>query len=487
MQTQKQVLKQLQKLSPQQIQMIKLLEIPAIEMEQRIKKELENNEALEEGKEEEPQIEQDEPEEEKEKEETNKDDEFDFEDYLNSEDDIPEYRLHSPRDRNEENNEIPIALGHSFKEELESQLQVNFKLSPLKSIISHYIIGNLDDDGYLRRSIGQIADDLAFKQGMDVSNEEVEEVLKFVQQLDPPGIGAMNLQESLILQLERKKPTPEIKLAETIIKNYFEELTKKHYSKIQKKAGISVEKLKIAKKVIEGLNPKPGLGLNEIIGKNFNVIIPDFILRITEDKKIEIRLNDKYRSDLRVNNTYQSMLRDFSYKKGNLSKKEKETISYVKQKIDSARWFIDAINQRQITLLKTMKAIADYQYDFFLTEDEKQLKPMILKNIADVTNLDMSTISRVVNSKYVETTFGIFPLKHFFSEKMKNSQGEDVSTIKIKEILKEIVEKEDKSKPYTDEQLAAVLKNHGLGVARRTVAKYREQLGIPVGRLRKEI
>ncbi len=485
MQTQKQVLKQLQKLSPQQIQMIKLLEIPAIEMEQRIRKELENNEALEEGKEEEPQTEQEESE--PEKEEDNKDDEFDFEDYLNSEDDIPEYRLHSPRDKNEENREIPIAVGYSFKEEIETQLQVNFKLSDRQAIIAHYIIGNLDDDGYLRRAISQITDDLAFKQGVTVSDEDVEETLKLVQQLDPPGIGAKNLQECLLLQLKRKKTTPGIKLAKTIVKNYFEELTKKHYTKIQKKAGISTDELKAAIKVIEGLNPKPGLGLNEVVGKNFNVIIPDFILNITENQEIEIQLNDKYRSDLRVNNTYQSMLRDFNNKKDKLTKKDKDTINYVKQKIDSARWFIDALNQRQITLLKTMNAIADYQKDFFLTEDEKRLKPMILKTIAEVTNLDMSTISRVVNSKYVETPFGIFSLKHFFSEKMKNSQGEDVSTTKIKEILKEIVGKEDKSKPYTDEELAAVLKNHGLNVARRTVAKYREQLGIAVGRLRKEI
>ncbi len=483
MQTQKQVLKQLQKLSPQQIQMIKLLEIPALEMEQRIKKELEINEALEEGKEEEPQTEQEEPE----KEEESKDDEFDFEDYLNSEDDIPEYRLHTPRDKNEEIREMPIAVGHSFKEDLETQLQVNFKLSDRQAIIAHYIVGNLDDDGYLRREISQITDDLAFKQGVTVTDEEVEKTLRFVQQLDPPGIGARNLQECLLLQLKAKKQTHEIQLAKLIVEKYFEELSKKHYAKIQKKADISLNDLKVAIKVIEGLNPKPGLGLNEVAGKNFNVIVPDFILNITEDQEIEIQLNDKYRSDLRVSNTYQSMLRDFSHKKDNLTKKDKETISYVKQKIDSARWFIDALNQRQVTLLKTMKAIADYQKDFFLTEDEKQMKPMILKDIAEITNLDMSTISRVVNSKYVETPFGIFLLKHFFSEKMKNSQGEDVSTTRIKEILKEIVDKEDKSKPYTDEELAAVLKNHGLNVARRTVAKYREQLGIPVGRLRKEI
>ncbi|MCD6366498.1 MAG: RNA polymerase factor sigma-54 [Bacteroidales bacterium] len=485
MQTQKQVLKQLQKLSPQQIQMIKLLEIPALEMEQRIKKELEINEALEEGKEEDPQTDQEEPE--QEKEEDSKEDEFDFEDYLNSEDDIPEYRLHTPRDKNEEIREMPIAVGHSFKEELETQLQVNFKLSDRQASIAHYIVGNLDDDGYLRRAISQITDDLAFKQGVTVTDEEVKDTLKFVQQLDPPGIGARSLQECLLLQLKVKETTPKILLAKTIVKKYFDELTKKHYTKIQKKADITLDDLKAAIKVIEGLNPKPGLGLNEVAGKNFNVIIPDFILNIIDNQKIEIQLNDKYRSDLRVNNTYQSMLRNFSDRKDNLTKKDKETINYVKQKIDSARWFIDALNQRQITLLKTMKAIADYQKDFFLTEDEKQMKPMILKDIAEVTNLDMSTISRVVNSKYVETPFGIFLLKHFFSEKMKNSQGEDVSTTRIKEILKEIIGKENKSKPYTDEELAAVLKNHGLNVARRTVAKYREQLGIAVGRLRKEI
>jgi len=484
MQSQKQVLKQLQKLSPQQIQMIKLLEIPTMEMEQRIKKELEENEALEEGKDEDVQFDQNE--ENTDKEEDSKDDEFDFEDYLNSEDDIPEYRLHSPRDKNEEIREMPIASGQSFKEDLETQLQVNFKLSEKLMVIANYIIGNLDDDGCLRREIEQIIDDLAFKQGITVSEEEVLTTLKYIQQLDPPGIGARNTQECLLLQLKRKPTRPEIELAKLIVSKYFNEFQKKHYSKIQKKAGITLEELKAAKSIIEGLTPKPGLGLNEVATKNVNYITPDFILNI-RDGEIEIQLNDKYKSDLRVNNTYQSMLRNFESKKDNLSDKEKETLNYVKQKIDSARWFIDALNQRQITLLKTMKAIADYQKQFFLTEDEKQLRPMILKTIAEITNLDMSTISRVVNSKYVETPFGIFSLKHFFSEKMKNSKGEDVSTTKIKEILKDIVDKEDKSKPYTDEQLAAILKNHGLVVARRTVAKYREQLGIPVGRLRKEI
>jgi len=485
MQSQKQVLKQLQKLSPQQIQMIKLLEIPTMEMEQRIKKELEENEALDEGKDEDVQSDQDE--EDSEKEEDSKEDEFDFEDYLNSEDDIPEYRLHSPRDKNEEIREIPIAAGQSFKEDLETQLQVNFKLSETLMVIANYIIGNLDDDGCLRREIEQIIDDLAFKQGVTVSEEEVTTTLKYIQQLDPPGIGARNTQECLLLQLKRKHPRPEIKLAKLIVSKYFNEFQKKHYTKIQKKAGITLEELKVAKSAIERLTPKPGLGLNEIVGKNVNYITPDFILNIVGDGEIEIQLNDKYKSDLRVNNTYQSMMRDYSRKKDKLTNKEKETVSYVKQKIDSARWFIDALNQRRMTLLKTMKAIADYQKQFFLTEDEKQLRPMILKTIAEVTNLDMSTISRVVSSKYVETPFGIFLLKHFFSEKMKNSQGEEVSTTRIKEILKDIVEKENKSKPYTDEQLAAVLKNHGLVVARRTVAKYREQLDIPVGRLRKEI
>ncbi len=487
MQSQKQVLKHLLKLSPQQIQMIKLLEIPTMEMEQRIKKELENNEALEEGKEEDNDVQSDQEEENSDKEEDNKDDEFDFEDYLNSEDDIPEYRLHSPRDKNEEIYETPFASEQSFKEDLETQLQVNFKLSDTLMTIANYIIGNLDDDGCLRREIEQIIDDLAFKQGIIVSKEEVMTTLKYIQQLDPPGIGARNTQECLLLQLKRKKPRPEIKLAKLIVSKYFNEFQKKHYTKIQKRAGITLEELKLAKSTIESLTPKPGLGSNEIIGKNVNYITPDFILNIVRDGEIEIQLNDKYRSDLRVNNTYQSMLKDLDTKKDKLSDKEKETLSYVKQKIDSARWFIGALNQRRITLLKTMKAIADYQKQFFLTEDEKQLRPMILKTIADITNLDMSTISRVVNSKYVETPFGIFLLKHFFSEKMKNSQGEDVSTTKIKEILKDIVDKENKSKPYTDEQLVAILKNHGLVVARRTVAKYREQLNIPVGRLRKEI
>ncbi len=488
MQTQKQVLKQLQKLSPQQIQMIKLLEVPAIELEQRIKQEMEVNEALEEGREEEPLNEMDNnTNEDDEFESDSKDDEFDFEDYLNSEDDIPEYRLHSPKDRSDETKDIPVSMGNSFKEELENQLQMNFKLTEEEKIVGGYIIGNLDDDGYLRRDIEQIADDLAFKQFLTVPDETIEKTLKLIQKLDPAGIGARDLQECLLLQLKRKKQTKTNQLAIRIISDHFEEFIKKHYDKIQKRANISVDELKDSKDIIENLNPKPGLGLNEIAGKNFNIIIPDFILKIDDDKKLNISLNDKYNSDLRVSPMYQSMLRDLHDKKDNLSSKDKETINYVKQKIDSARWFIDALNQRQITLLNTMEAIANYQKDFFLTEDDKQLKPMILKDIAEITNLDMSTISRVVNSKYVETPFGIFSLKHFFSEKMKTSQGEDVSTTKIKEILKDIVENEDKSKPHTDDQLSAILKNRGYNVARRTVAKYREQFGIPVGRLRKEL
>lgn len=482
MQTQKQVLKQSQKLSPQQIQMMKLFEIPAIELEQRIKKELEFNEALEEGKENEQEDEKQEI-----NEDENKDDEFDFSDYLNNEDDIPEYRLHTQKDKNETDRDIPLSMGYSFKEELENQLQVNFNLSEKQLIIAHYIIGNLEDSGYLRREITQIVDDIVFKQGVTVTVEDVKKTLKLIQQLEPTGIAARNLQECLLLQLNSKKKSKAIKIATIIIEKYFDEFSKKHYSKIQKRANISLDELKEAKKIIESLNPKPGLGLNEQTGKNLNAIVPDFILKITVEGKIEIQLNDKYKTDLRVSNIYQHMLQNLSHKKDKLTKKERETVSYVKQKIDSARWFIDALNQRQITLLKTMNAIAEWQKEFFLTEDEKKIKPMILKDIAEKTNLDISTISRVVNSKYVETPFGIFSLKHFFSEKMKNSKGEEVSTTKIKEILKEIINKENKSKPYTDEQLAAVLKNHGLRVARRTVAKYREQLGIPSGRLRKEL
>lgn len=487
MQTQKQVLKQLQKLSPQQIQMIKLLEIPAIELEQRIKQEMEVNEALEEGKEEESVKEQDDNSNDDEQELNTQEDEFDFEDYLNSEDDIPEYRLHSPKDRNDDTKEIPFSVGRSFKEELENQLQMNFKLTDEEKIVGSYIIGNLDDDGYLRRDIDQIADDLAFKQFLTVADETIEKTLKLVQKLDPAGIGARNLKECLLLQLYRKKQTKANQLAIRIISNFFEEFIKKHYNKIQKRANITIDELKEAKEIIENLNPKPGLGMNELSGKNFNVIIPDFILRINDDKQFEIHLNDKYNSEIRVSPMYQSMLRNFNDKKNNLTSKDKETINYVKQKIDSARWFIDALNQRQITLLNTMQAIANYQKDFFLSEDEKQLKPMILKDIAEITHLDMSTISRVVNSKYVDTTFGFFSLKHFFSEKMTTSQGEEVSTTKIKEILKEIVENEDKSKPNTDDDLSAILKNRGYNVARRTVAKYRKQFGIPVGRLRKEL
>ncbi len=474
--------KLLQKLSPQQIQMIKLLEIPAIQLEQRIKKELEENPVLEEGAED-PFAEQENV---KEETATEQQDEFSLEDYM-QDDEIPSYRLNSQNySTDQKREEIPFTMGSSFREQLKTQLGLR-KLTEEQELLAEYVLGNIDDDGYLRRELEAIADDLAFSVGMETSYEALHEVLMIIQEFDPAGVGARNLQECLLLQINRKDlDDPATKLALKILKNHFEEFTNKHYDKIIQRLGITEAELKGALEEILRLNPKPGGAMGDSQGKSFHHIVPDFILE-EDDGELQLYLNSNNVPELRLSRTYSDMFESYSANKASASRDEKDAITFVKQKLDSARWFIDAIRQRQNTMLLTMNAILEYQLEYFYEGDETRMRPMILKDIADVTNLDISTISRVVNSKYIQTHFGIFPLKYFFSEGMQTDSGEEVSTREIKKILQNCIGNEDKRKPLTDDRLMAILNEKGYQIARRTVAKYREQLGLPVARLRKEL
>jgi len=474
--------KLLQKLSPQQIQMIKLLEIPAIQLEQRIKKELEENPVLEEGNEE-TYTEQEEI---KEDQTTDQQDEFSLEDYM-QDDDIPSYRLNARNySADEKREEIPFSLGNTFREQLKSQLGLR-KLSEAQEVLAEYILGNIDDDGYLRRELEAIADDLAFSIGLETTYEALHEVLMTIQEFDPAGVGARSLQECLLLQIDRKEhDDPEIRLARSILKNHFDEFTNKHYDKIIQRLNISEKELKNALEEILKLNPKPGGAMGDTQSKSFHQIVPDFILEENEGE-LQLYLNSNNVPELRLSRTYSDMFESYNANKASASKDEKDAITFVKQKLDSARWFIDAIRQRQNTMLLTMNAILDYQKDYFYEGDETRMRPMILKDIADMTGLDISTISRVVNSKYIQTHFGIYPLKYFFSEGMQTDSGEEVSTREIKKILQDCIDAEEKRKPLTDDRLSAILNEKGYQIARRTVAKYREQLGLPVARLRKEL
>ena len=476
--------KLLQKLSPQQIQMIKLLEVPTLQIEQRIKKELEENPALEEGQEEE-----DIPAESEEDqfEETDKDqEEFTLDDYI-EEDEIPDYKLQAKNYSKDEEKrtEIPFSVGFSFHEHLESQLGLR-DLTEKQKMLGEYILGNIDEDGYLRRELINIVDDLAFLQNVETTESELEEVLKIIQDLEPAGVGARTLRECLLLQLEKRdKLQPAMNLAHTILDQYFEEFTKRHYDKIIARLGIQENELKSAIDEILKLNPKPGGVYSDPFNKTSQPIIPDFILELTEDG-MDLHLNSRNLPELRLSSSYKEMLQ--AYSKDRSQKKEmKDAVAFVKQKIDSAKWFIDAINQRQNTLLLTMNAILEYQQEYFIDGDETKLKPMILKDVAEMTGLDISTISRVANSKFIQTHFGIFPLKFFFSEGLQTDSGEEVSTREIKRILQDCLENEQKRKPLTDERLTEILQEKGYQIARRTVAKYREQLNIPVARLRKQI
>ncbi|MCD7938245.1 MAG: RNA polymerase factor sigma-54 [Tannerellaceae bacterium] len=472
-----------QKLSPQQIQLIRLLELPAIELEERIKNELEENPALDEV----PEIVEDfermeEGGEENRTEENDTD--LSLGDYL-TEDDIPDYKLREIRERAEHKEDIPFSAGQSLNEYLLQQLGLR-DLPETEMTIAEYIIGNIEDDGYLRRDLHAIADDLAFQAGQEVSIPELKEVLKLIQDFDPPGIAARNLKECLLIQLEKREQTVVVELATRIIRNYFEEFSRKHYDKILRSTGISEEELKMVIQEITTLDPKPGSNWGGAMETILSQVTPDFIVE-TINGEIYLSMNNRGVPEMRVNPEYRDMLQSYTSNKANQTAEMKDAVQFVKQKLDSAQWFIDAIRQRQETLQRTMETIIQLQHDFFLTGEEASLRPMILKDVAEKAGYDISTISRVSNSKYVQTNFGIYPLKYFFSESMSTDSGEEVSTREVKKIMKDHIDGENKRKPLTDEELANILKAKGYVIARRTVAKYREQMDIPVARLRKEI
>ncbi|MCD7916158.1 MAG: RNA polymerase factor sigma-54 [Tannerellaceae bacterium] len=473
-----------QKFSPQQIQLIRLLELPAIELEERVKHELEENPALEEGKEitDEFEIADNNRLDENPSGETDTD--LSLGDYL-TEDDIPDYKLREIRERSEKKEDIPFSVGQSLNEFLLQQLGLR-DLPEKQMKIAEYIIGNMDDDGYLRRDLSAIGDDLVFLAGEEVFTQEIRDVLGIIQDFDPPGIGARSLKECLLLQLDRRGKTPEVELAIRILKNYFEEFSRKHYDKILHSLTISEDQLKQAIQEITTLNPKPGNSWESSMETVMSQVTPDFIVEAINGE-LYLTMNNRGIPDMHINHEYMEMFQNYTANKANQTSEMRDAVQFVKQKLDSAQWFIDAIKQRQKTLQRTMEAIISLQRDFFLTGDEATLHPMILKDVAERTGYDISTISRVSNSKYVQTNFGIYSLKYFFSESMHMESGEEVSTREVKKIMKDYIDGEDKRKPLTDEELASILKEKGYVIARRTVAKYREQLDIPVARLRKEI
>ncbi|MAL59915.1 MAG: RNA polymerase sigma-54 factor [Flavobacteriaceae bacterium] len=476
-----------QKLSPQQIQLMKLIQLPTQAFEQRISQELEENPALEGGKDEKDTLENDEFD----------NDEFDdyddgnevietdinVDDYL-SDDETPSYKLSANNySADDEEKETPFASGTSFNQYLLQQLNT-YRLDDEAFEIAQFLIGSVDESGYIRRDIEDIVDDLAFTQNIYTSKERIEKVLGIVQELDPAGVGARNLQECLLIQLKRKEEEPSVQLATKIIETAFDQFTKKHYKKLISKFDISEDQLREAIHEIEGLNPKPG-GAYSGNTRIIEHIVPDFAIKIIEGE-LDLTLNGRNAPELHVSRDYSDMLKGYKESKEK-SKSQKDAVMFIKQKLDAAKWFIDAIKQRQQTLYVTMNAIMHYQKEYFLSGDERRLKPMILKDIADKINMDVSTVSRVANSKYVDTPYGTKLIKDFFSESMKNDQGEDVSTKEIKKILEMTIAEENKRKPLTDDKLAKILKEKGYPIARRTIAKYREQLDLPVARLRKEI
>jgi RNA polymerase sigma-54 factor len=472
-----------QKLSPQQIQLMKLIQLPTQAFEQKLSQEIEENPALESGKESLDEFQDDQDEEYDDPGTETIETDINIDDYL-SDDEIPSYKLQANNySSDDEDNRIPYSGGITFNQHLSNQLHT-FSLDPEQEIIAEFMIGCIDDNGYIRRTIEDIIDDLAFSENIYTSHDEVEKVLFLVQQLDPAGVGARSLKECLILQLNRKAENKERILAKGILNTSFDQFVKKHYAKLSQKFNITMEELKGAIKEIEKLNPKPGGSFSG----NLTVIehiVPDFTIRINEGV-LELSLNARNAPDLHISREYDNMLKGYSESKDK-SKSQKDAVLFIKQKLDAAKWFIDAIKQRQQTLMITMNAIMHYQKEFLLTGDERKLRPMVLKDIAEQIHMDVSTVSRVANSKYADTPYGTKLVKEFFSESMKNDQGEDISTREIKKILQTEIEKENKKKPLTDEKLSGVLKESGYLIARRTVAKYREQLDIPVARLRKKI
>ena len=455
---------------------MKLIQLPTLDFEQKIQREIEENPALEQGqntKDENPQENQD---------DYSDSDDINIDDYINY-DDTPSYKLNSNNSGRAEEKNIPISLGISFTQHLLSQLKT-ISLSEKKMKIAEFLVGSIDDSGYIRLQLEEIIDDLAFTQNLFINRDELEEVLNIIQDFDPPGVGALDLQNCLIIQLKRKDRTKSIDLAIEIIENSFEQFSKKHFEKLMNKYSIDESQLKEVISLISKLNPKPG-GSYSGGSKPIEQVIPDFKISI-ENNELNLELNYRNSPILNISRDYDEMLKGYKLEK-NKSKSQKEAIQFIKQKLDSAKWFIDAVKQRQQTLFITMQAIMNYQKEYFLNGDERKIKPMILKDIANEIEMDISTISRVANSKYVDTPYGTKLLKEFFSESMKTTSGEEISTIEIKKILEQIISDENKRKPETDEKLVKILNEKGYKIARRTVAKYREQLNIPVARLRKEI
>lgn len=471
-----------QKLSPQQIQLMKLIQLPTQAFEQRVKSELEENPALDNGKEK-TEDDYDEFSNENEYEETPEPD-INVDDYL-SDDEIPEYRTRANNySADDEETSIPYASGKSFTQSLKDQLNTR-RLSEEDEGIAEFLVGSIDSSGYIRRSLEDITDDLAFTMNIYTEIGKVEKVLKVVQQLDPAGVGARDLQECLVIQLLRKRNNPTTELALKIVRDSFDAFSKKHYKKLIAKYHITEDDLRNVIDEISHLNPKPGSSYAGGSTRIVEQVVPDFAIRIKEGE-LELTLNGRNTPELHVSRDYSNMLKGYKEAKEK-TKSQKDAVMFIKQKLDGAKWFIEAIKQRQETLFMTMSSIMNYQREYFMTGDERNLRPMILKDIADEIHMDVSTVSRVANSKYVDTPYGTKLIKEFFSESMTNTDGEEVSTREIKKILETVITKESKKKPLTDQRLAEILKEKGYPIARRTVAKYREQLDIPVARLRKQI
>lgn len=474
--------KQQQRLSPLQMQVIKLTELPSLELEERIKQELVDNPALDEGSGDSDSMGNEY--EDSEGADNITQEEMVLGDYF-SEDDVPDYTLNTPKSKDIYRDEIPFSTAESLHESLISQLQLT-ELDAQSMKIAEYIIGNIDENGYLDRPLSAISDDLLFQQNLDITLPVIEKILCTIQSFDPSGVGARDLQECLLLQLERMPKNKTTELGIIILQKYFDDFSKKHFEKIKRGLNLNDAELKEVIQLITILNPKPGNNWGDALSQTMNTVIPDFIVE-SYNGEVFMSLNNRNIPQLRISREYSDMLKEYNSNKKGMTSDTKNAAVFIKQKLDSARWFIDAINQRNETLQRTMQSIIDLQFDFFLTGEESNLRPMILKDVAELAGYDISTISRVSNSKYVQTNFGVYPLKYFFSESMQNDAGEEISSREVKAILKECIENEDYHKPLTDDKLTDILKEKGYMIARRTIAKYREQMNIPVARLRKKL
>lgn len=474
------------KLSPAQIQVMRLLELPSCELQARINEELQDNPALEEGRDENAEEYQDTEQQDEEFENPLQNDDFNYDDYVQDDDYADSLLASQGRAESTPQEDIPFSVGTSFSEYLKSQIYLT-KMDKPDRHVAKFVVGNIDDDGYLRRTPEELVDDLTFREGLTIPDEKMREIVEQIKQFDPPGVGAYDLQECLLIQLRQKEQTPAVVLAEKILQQYFDEFSRHHYSKVVQRAGITEDELKTAINEIVHLNPRPGSAwLGTVYDRNQTVVIPDFIVE-QEDGELIVSLNQGDLPELHVSAEYNEMLENYTKQTQRPTPQTREAVRFVKGKIEAANWFIDALRQRNETLMHTMGAIVSYQREFFLQGDNVYLRPMVLKDVADRAGYDVSTISRVCSNKYVQTEYGVFPLKFFFSEAMTNSEGEEISTREVKQKLREIVDAEDKSNPITDDELVDTLRKSGYSIARRTVAKYREQLGIPVARLRKQI